>query len=168
MQYHSEYNHHRSPSRDRTPWNVADRTGDGRVLPLFRRFVQLRERLVPYLAEQGRAGLERGVPLMRALFLEVPDDDRVWDFPEQYFLGDALLVAPVTEPGATRQRVFLPAGDWVDPWTGEELSGGDVVERDAPLDRIPVFVDAARAGDLVECFQGLTNVAGDHSILEVT
>ena len=60
MQYHSEYNHHRKPSRDRTPWNVAERTGDRDVIPLFRRFVRLRERLVPYLAEQGRRSLEHG------------------------------------------------------------------------------------------------------------
>lgn len=53
MQYHSEFNHHREPLRDRTPWNVAERTGDERVVPVFRRLAELRERLVPYLAEQA-------------------------------------------------------------------------------------------------------------------
>ncbi len=155
MQYHSEYNHHRTPSRDRTPWNVAERTGDARVVPLFRRFVELRERLVPYLSAEGRRSVEQGLPLMRALFLAWPDDARVWEFPEQYLLGDALLVAPVTAPGVTRQRVYLPAGAWVDPWSGERLAGAQVVEREAPLDRIPVFVQAARAAELIEAFQGL-------------
>jgi alpha-glucosidase (family GH31 glycosyl hydrolase) len=162
MQYHSEYNHHRSPSRDRTPWNVAERTGEARVVPTFRRFVQLRERLVPYLAEQGRRSVETGLPLMRALFLAAPDDVRVWDFPEQYLLGDALLVAPITRPGVTEQDVYLPAGGWIDAWSGAELAGGRVATCEAPLDRIPVFVDAARA-DLVECFQSL----GDPLTLEV-
>jgi alpha-glucosidase (family GH31 glycosyl hydrolase) len=155
MQYHSEYNHHRTPSRDRTPWNVAERTGDARVVPLFRRFVRLRERLVPYLATEGRRSLERGLPLLRAPFLVWPDDERVWEFPEQYLLGEALLVAPVTAAGVTRRRAYLPAGAWVDPWTGEELAGGQVVERDAPLDRIPVFVQAARAAELAPAFAGL-------------
>src|SRR4030095_14940381 len=47
MQYHSEFNHHRTPSRDRTPWNIAEQTGDDRVLEVFRAFAHLRERLLP-------------------------------------------------------------------------------------------------------------------------
>ncbi len=155
MQYHSEFNHHRTPSRDRTPWNVAARNGDPTVLPAFRRFVRLRERLVPYLAEQGALALAGGKPLMRALCFEVAGDERIWDFPEQYFLGDDLLVAPVTEEGARSRRVYLPAGAWVDPWTGQELAGSAIVERDAPLDQVPVFVSAARAGELAPLFSGL-------------
>ena len=145
MQYHSEFNHHRLPSRDRTPWNVAERTGDARVLPGFRRFAQLRERLVPYLAEQAERSLATGKPLMRALCFEIADDERIWDFPYQWFLGDDLLVAPVTTEGATSVRLYLPDGEWVDAWTGETLRGRTVIERDAPLDEIPVFVTAARA-----------------------
>jgi 1,3-alpha-isomaltosidase len=150
MQYHSEYNHHRTPSRDRTPWNVAEQTGDARVLPLFRSFVQLRERLVPYLAEQA----ETGKPLMRALFFEVRDDERIWEFPEQYFLGGDLVVAPVVEPGVWHKRMYVPAGEWIDPWTKEVLEGPAVVERDAPLERIPVLVASARAAVLGGAFDG--------------
>ena len=53
MQYHSEFNHHQRPRRDRTPWYVAETTGDERVVPQFKRFADLRERLVGYLAEQA-------------------------------------------------------------------------------------------------------------------
>jgi alpha-glucosidase (family GH31 glycosyl hydrolase) len=171
MQYHSEYNHHRKPSRDRTPWNVAERTGDPDVIPLFSRFVRLRERLVPYLAEQGRRSLETGKPLMRALFFEVDDDERIWQFPEQYFLGDDLLVAPVTEPGATTRRVYLPAGRWLDPWSKETVAGPAVVERDAPLSRIPVFVAGARATALAGLFDDLGAEAAEPAapeLVEVT
>ncbi len=76
MQYHSEFNHHRTPSRDRTPWNIAERTGDERVLPVSRRFVQLRERLVPYLAEETRHAIAAGEPLMRPLFFDAPQRPR--------------------------------------------------------------------------------------------
>ena len=153
MQYHSEYNHHRRPSRDRTPWNVAEQLGDATVIPIFRSFVRLRERLVPYLAEQGERSLLHGKPLMRALFFEVEGDPRIWDFPEQYFLGDDLLVAPVTEPGVRTVRVYLPRGDWADAWTGETLTGPEVVVCEAPLDRIPAFVSARRADSLVPLFR---------------
>jgi 1,3-alpha-isomaltosidase len=151
MQYHSEYNHHRLPSRDRTPWNVAEQTGDERVLPLFRRFVRLRERLVPYLEEQGKTGR----PLMRALFFDSPDDPRVWDFPHQWRLGDDVLVAPVVEPDVATLTVYLPTGNWVDAWTGESFAGEQTVECDTPLDRIPVFIAATRAEALRPCFTDL-------------
>jgi len=155
MQYHSEYNHHRRPLRDRTPWNVAEQLGDPAVIRIFRDFVRLRERLVPYLAEQGARSISTGKPLMRALCFEIDDDDRIWDFPEQYFLGDDLLVVPVSEPGARSWRVYLPPGQWADVWTGEVLEGADIVERDISLDRIPVFVTAARAKALSPLFENL-------------
>ena len=55
MQYHSEFNHHRRPSNDRTPWNIAERHGDQRAIDLYRRFAVLRERLIPYLARRPSA-----------------------------------------------------------------------------------------------------------------
>ena len=64
MQYHSEFNHHRSPSRDRTPWNIAERHGDPSVLTVFRRFARLRERLLPYLVAQARISVETGTEPM--------------------------------------------------------------------------------------------------------
>jgi 1,3-alpha-isomaltosidase len=155
MQYHSEFNHHRSPSNDRTPWNIAERTGEPRVLEIYRRYAQLRERLLPYIVEQARRAVERRVPLMRALLFE-DDDPRVWDFPHQYLFGDDLLIAPVTAPGAARWQVYLPAGDWVDAWTGEPAETGCVVEREVPLDVIPVYVRAQAAGGLHPLFSGGT------------
>ncbi|MEU4228950.1 TIM-barrel domain-containing protein [Nonomuraea sp. NPDC026600] len=142
MQYHSEFNHHRVPVRDRTPWNVAEQTGDDRVLPVFRRLAKVRERLVPYLTGQARQAVGGGAPLMRGLFFDHPDDPRIWDRPLQYKLGDALLVAPVTAPGVTELPVYLPRGEWVDVWTGRTHRGGREVTLPAPLDRPPVLCTA--------------------------
>jgi alpha-glucosidase (family GH31 glycosyl hydrolase) len=153
MQYHSEYNHHRAPSRDRTPWNIAERTGDARVLPVYRRFARLRMGLVAYLREQSRACVRDSKPLMRAPFFEVEDDPRIWEFPYQYFLGDSVLVAPVTEPGIETLRVYLPPGDWIDPWTKSEHAGPMTVEREVPIDEIAVYVAADRAPSLVDVFK---------------
>jgi alpha-glucosidase (family GH31 glycosyl hydrolase) len=140
MQYHSEFNSHRKPSRDRTPWNVAEQTGDDRVLPVTREFVRLRERLVPYLAEQARRSIETSAPLMRPLFFEEPGDERVWERPLQWLLGDDLLVSPVIEPGAARWTTYVPAGSWRDAWTGEPVDGGGEVTRDVPLEQVPVYI----------------------------
>lgn len=146
MQYHSEYNDHRQPSRDRTPWNIHERTGDVDVIPVFRRYAQLRMRLLPYIYEEARKAAETGVPLMRALPIEYPADRQVYDFPYQYHLGDALLVAPIVTEGATRQAVYLPDGEWEDFWTGAQYAGPKLLDYPAPKDVIPVFVRQAAPG----------------------
>ncbi len=143
MQYHSEFNHHRRPSRDRTPWNIAERTGDPRVIPIYRHFAQLRDRLVPYLADHARRSVGRAVPLMRALCIEWPEDGAVWDYPFEYLLGDDLLVAPVVDPGRTDWEVYLPAGEWIDAWRGALVAGPVRLRAPAPLEEIPVFVRAS-------------------------
>ena len=152
MQYHSEFNHHQLPLRDRTPWHVAEMTGDDRVVPLFRAFAHLRERLVDYLTEQAAETVRTDRPLMRALFFDHPGDPRVWDHPHQWMLGADLLVNPVTQEGATTWSTYLPTGEWVDVWTGESHQGGQSVERDAPIDEVPVYCAAAGWNRLAAVF----------------
>lgn len=143
MQYHSEFNHHRLPSNDRTPWNIAERTGDEKVLDEVRSLVQLRERLVPYIRESARAAIDHSLPLMRPLYFDHPADPAVWEHPLQWMFGADLLVAPVLEPGATTWPVYLPEGDWIDAHTGLGLAGGVVVTADvADRARVPVYVRA--------------------------
>lgn len=151
MQYHSEFNHHRKPLRDRTPWNIADQTGDATVIPIFRHFAKLRERLVPYLKQEAHQAINGGPPLMRGLFFDHPHDSAVWDHPLQYKLGDALLVVPVTEPGVLETEAYLPEGEWVDVWTGERRQNG-LVTLPAPIDRPPVLCTAERWPELSHIF----------------
>lgn len=141
MQYHTDQ--HR---QDRTPWNLAERTGHPEVTRIYRYLAHLRYNLVPYIYSQAAAGARTGLPLMRPLFLIHPDDSAAAGITDQYYLGEDLLVAPVLEPGAAGRHVYLPAGGWYDFWTGESVSGGQTVWCEAPWDRIPVFV---RAGSVI-------------------
>lgn len=152
MQYHSEFHHHEPPLRDRTPWNVADATGDASVVDVFRRYALLRERLVPYLAEQAAAAVATSRPLMRGLFFDHGDDEQVWQHPTQFQLGDDLLVSPVLEPGVTTWPVYLPAGEWVDVWTGERVAGGRDLHRAVPRDEVPVYCRAGAWDRLAQVF----------------
>lgn len=145
MQYHSEFNHHRTPLRDRTPWNIAEQTGEGSVVPVFRRYAHLRNRLRPYLAEQVRRTISTDRPLLRGLFVDHPRDQAVWEFPRQFQLGDDLLVAPVTEPGVQDWTTYLPEGEWIDAWDGSRHHGGTTVTRPVPLDIVPVYLRAEAA-----------------------
>ena len=153
MQYHSEFNHHRLPSRDRTPWNIAERHGDPGVLAVFRRFARLRERLRPYLEAQAEACVANARPLMRSLLFDWSTDESIWAYPYEYLLGDDLLVAPVVEPNRTAWPVYLPDGAWVDAWTGAAVTGPVELERGTPLDEIPVYVRASAWGRLEPVFR---------------
>ncbi|NEA31397.1 TIM-barrel domain-containing protein [Streptomyces sp. SID13031] len=151
MQYHSEFNHHQLPLRDRTPWYVGETTGDERVVPLFRRYAELRERLVAYLTEQAALTISTDRPLMRPLFFDYPADEEIWNHPHQYLLGNDLLINPVLEPAATTWTTYLPAGDWIDVWTGEPVPHG-LVTREVPLEIVPVYCKADRWPELADTF----------------
>jgi alpha-glucosidase (family GH31 glycosyl hydrolase) len=140
MQYHSEYNHHRQPCNDRTPWNIQERTGDDDVIPTFRFFANLRMNLLPYIISEAWHSSRTGIPMMRAVALEFPTDANCRQFPYQYLFGSALLVAPVFEEGVSQWPVYLPVGDWYDFWTGEHYEGGQVLNYAVPKECIPVFV----------------------------
>lgn len=127
-------------------WSFGGAAGE-----LIEAALRLRERLRPYLMEQMRVAHERGLPPMRPLFVDFPDDPRAWEVDDQFLLGPDLLVAPVTAPDTRSRPVRLPAGAaWVDGWTGERHDGGAVVEAATPIDRIPVFVREGASVPLVE------------------
>ncbi|MDQ0893714.1 glycoside hydrolase family 31 protein [Agromyces ramosus] len=152
MQYHSEFNHHRTPSRDRTPWNIAEQTGDERVLEVFRRFAQLRERLVPYLAAEAAESIRTSSPLMRPVYFDHPSLATAWTHPLQWMLGRDLFVSPVLAEGEAAHEVALPPGAWRDAWTGEAIEGPAVVRREVPIDRAPVYVRAEAWDDFAGVF----------------
>ena len=79
---------------------------------------------------------------MAGLFFEYANDPEIWKASYQYMLGRNLLVAPVTEPGVTTWKVYLPEGNWFDFWDKHAILGKQWIEVDAPLDRIPVFIKA--------------------------
>ena len=146
MQYHSEYNARLVPSRDRTPWNIQERSGDQRVIPIFRDFAHLRMNLLPYIQYQAWLSCQTGLPLMRSLSFVFPDDSNANDHPFEYLFGEALLAAPVVEEDKTEWEVYLPEGNWRDFWTHAEYSGARKMKLNVPLDRIPVF---QREGSIV-------------------
>jgi alpha-glucosidase len=117
------------------PWRYGDK-----ALDAFRRYAQLRQRLLPYIYSAAFEAYEAGVPVMRPLVLDYAADRRVHEIDDEYFFGDALLVAPVTTEGAAGRRVFLPPGAWFDYWTGQRLAGDRAIEYPAPPDVLPLFV----------------------------
>ncbi len=155
MQYHSEFNHHRTPSRDRTPWNIAELSDDASVIDEVREIVALRERLLTYIAEQAKKAVDTSRPLMRPLFFDHADDQAVWSAPPEWTLGDDVLVAPVLAPGESWD-VYVPRGDWRDAWTGEPVEGGQTITTHTPRHRVPVYVRASAWDRLGPLFTSAT------------
>jgi alpha-D-xyloside xylohydrolase len=101
----------------------------------------MRERLRPYLHEQLDKAAADGLPAMRPLFVDFPQDERAWTVEDQMMFGPDVLVAPVTEGGARSRAVYLPAGTpWTHAWSGRVHDGGTLIDQDAPLHEIPVYL----------------------------
>ncbi|MCB9435208.1 MAG: DUF5110 domain-containing protein [Ardenticatenaceae bacterium] len=125
----------------------------------LKKFLDLRYRLLPYIYSLAGWTTHNSYTMLRALPFDFRDDAATYDCGDQFMFGPALLVNPVTRPmyykvgsqpveGVSRTRsVYLPAGtDWYDFWTDQCYAGGQVVEAEATLDRLPLFV---RAGSIL-------------------
>jgi alpha-glucosidase (family GH31 glycosyl hydrolase) len=145
--------------REHVPWAHGDD-----VEAICRRYAELRYRLLPYTYTLAWQAHTLGLPLMRALVLNYPDDPRVWALGHQFLWGDDLLVAPVTREGATAWPVYVPAGGWYDFWTGARYEGPGGVTLDAPLDRLPLLV---RAGAIVP-LGPIVQHSGERPLDEIT
>ena len=110
------------------------------VAGIVRKWLKLRYALIPYLVAQGRRATETGLPVLRALIFHHEDDPTCWHIDDEYYFGDDLLVAPVMNAEGVRD-VYLPAGRWVDLWTGDVLEGARWLKAvRLPLERMPVYV----------------------------
>ena len=108
---------------------------------IIRELLFLRERLRPYIMEQMRLAHEKGIPPMRPLFFDFPQDNGCAVVDDQFMFGPDLLVAPVLYEGMRSREVYLPAETpWTDAWTDETFDGGQWVTADAPLERIPLYL----------------------------
>jgi alpha-D-xyloside xylohydrolase len=117
----------------REPWAFGD---EAEVIA--RGWLELRYRLIPYLAWTIAQAGEIGLPVMRAMPLAFPRERAAWGYETQFMCGDALLVAPIVAAGG-EVEVWLPEGAWIDAWTGERLTGGRAITCHRPLDRSALF-----------------------------
>jgi alpha-glucosidase (family GH31 glycosyl hydrolase) len=132
-------------------------TYDEETLELYRAYVLLHERLVPYIRAAAACAARTGLPIIRPLCLTDPADPRGWAIADAYGFGPSLWVAPVLEAGAREVQVDLPRGDWIEAWSGREVAGGGEVMAPAPLERIPVWV---RRGALIVTYPAEQVAAG--------
>lgn len=103
--------------------------------------IQLKYQLFPYLYTYAREAYDKGIPIMRALLLEYPNDPETFKTDGQFLFGKELLVAPVVKKGAVTKKVYLPEGEWIDFNNNKTVYEGEQwITCKAPLNTIPLFV----------------------------
>jgi alpha-glucosidase (family GH31 glycosyl hydrolase) len=116
------------------------------VEPICRKYLELRYRMMPYLQTVVRECHDTGLPIMRALWLHYPDDATAVARGDQYLWGRDIMVAPVTEKGATSRSLYLPRGQWYDFWSENLVEGGREISRNVDLATMPLYV---RSGSII-------------------
>jgi alpha-glucosidase len=134
------------------PGNLEPWAFGNRLEEINRKSIELRYRLLPYLYNALWEASETGLPVMRPLLLDYPDDPVAVQQGDEFLFGNDLLVAPVTKDDDIRREVYLPHGVWYDFWTDRRTAGPKKLTVEAPLDRIPVLV---RGGAIVPTQQGV-------------
>lgn len=120
------------------PWKYGRTVEDN-----FRKMLNLRYRLLPYIYSEAWQVTKNGSTMMRPLVMDFREDEKATEQPYQYMFGKSILIAPVTEPGVNEWNVYLPKStDWYDFWTEKRYLGGQTVNTEAPLDKIPLFIKA--------------------------
>ena len=107
---------------------------------IMKHYVQIRERLRPYIFRQFHLASQEGMPVMRPLFFDFPEEI-CYEIFDQYLFGPDIMVCPIYEKGRRERRVYLPMNEiWVDAATEKEYAGGCWITTAAPLERIPLFL----------------------------
>ncbi|MEM4528662.1 MAG: glycoside hydrolase family 31 protein, partial [Desulfurococcaceae archaeon] len=107
--------------------------------------------LKPYILEQAKRASEEGIPIMRPLFYDFPQDLEAYKVEDEYMFGPDILVAPVYEKGAVYRKVYLPKGaTWIDVNSGDTYNGGIYLDYKVNIETIPVFT---RRQEIYEIFK---------------
>jgi alpha-glucosidase len=123
---------------DQEPWSYGVRHE-----AINRAAIELRYQLLPHIYSVLAESSVTGLPAMRPLVLEYPDDGRTWGLDDEFMVGRDLLIAPVLQEAQREREIYLPKGEWFDFWTGRRYEGGPsgrVARIRVTLESIPIFV----------------------------
>ncbi|MGX4600840.1 glycoside hydrolase family 31 protein [Faecalimicrobium sp. JNUCC 81] len=129
-------NHTTIYSRDQEPWAFDKKTED-----IYRKYVKLRYKILPYIYDNFYKGEKDGLPLIRPLLLHYQNDEKTYEINDQFLCGENIMVAPILEQGKKARMVYLPKGSrWIDYWTKEVYEGGKYIIKETPIDICPIYI----------------------------
>lgn len=115
----------------REPWQFGPE-----LESICRRYLKLRYRLLPYIYNAVHYAFGSGIPVVRALIADFPQDFGGFEFSDEYLFGPEILVAPILDEGATQRGVYLPPCEWIDFWSEAICTGPKWIEVPASLDTL--------------------------------
>ncbi|MFQ5776595.1 MAG: glycoside hydrolase family 31 protein [Terriglobia bacterium] len=128
-------NHTMKGSADQEPWVHGPKHE-----AIRKRYIELRYRLLPYIYTSFEETTRTGLPLMRPLFLEYPEQENLYGNDQQFLFGRDILVAAKLDEMTDRLTFRLPPGEWYDYWTGEKFQGNQVLSLSPSLEELPLYV----------------------------
>lgn len=117
------------------PWSFGQPYED-----IIREAIALRYRLMPYLYTAFAQNAYKGYPIIRPVFMAEPKNTQLRNIDDCYLLGEKVLVAPILKPASIRRTVYLPEGDWYNFNTNQRYAGKQIINVEAPLDTLPIFI----------------------------
>lgn len=133
-------NHSAIESKRQEPWAFGEK-----YEKIIKKYIVLRYQWLPHLYTLFAEAHKKGFPVMRALFLEYPHDEKTYNIHDQFLLGENVMIAPIMQPGCECRAAYFPEGRWIDYWTDEEYAGKQYHLIYAPLEKLPVFIKKGSA-----------------------
>lgn len=122
-------------TKRREPWIFGEA-----ITNILRDFLKLRYKLLPYLYTSVWQTCQSGIPFIRPLFWEDPQDNSLWDIDDEFLLGDNVIIVPVLTPGESKRKVVLPPGKWFSYWDDHPYIGKLYMDMDISMEMIPIFI----------------------------
>jgi alpha-glucosidase len=130
-------NHAAKGTADHEPWASGPQHE-----AIRRRYIELRYQLLPYIYTGIEETARTGIPLMRPIFLEYPQQESSYEDSRDFLFGSDLFVAPVVTETVDPESIQLPPGDWFDYWTGQKHATTEKIMLQPKLDELPLYVRA--------------------------
>jgi alpha-D-xyloside xylohydrolase len=142
------------------PWHYSQQVQDN-----MHKMLNLRYRLLPYIYSEAWQITKNGATMMRPLVMDFQKDTLALNQDFEFMFGKAILVSPITEPKVNKWKVYLPKSiGWYNFWTGQNFDGEQIINTDAPLDKIPLFV---KAGSIIPMGPVIQYAAEKNDPLEI-
>ena len=125
----------------REPWEISSD-----FLNVFRKMVEMRYRLMPYIFSQATIAAKNGWPMLKVMFLNYPDDPTTWNLEDQFLFGEDILIAPIMEENMISRNVYLPKGKWINYQTKEVYEGSQWFN--ISVDEIPGII-LVKSGSII-------------------
>ena len=128
-------NHSSLYTKSQEPWAFAEK-----YEKIIKKFIELRYKFMPHIYNLFYKTSQKGIPVMRPLFMEFPDEQKAYEISYQFMVGDSILAAPVYEPKKDKKLIYLPEGNWVNYFSDKNYEGKQYIVEDTPLATMPLYI----------------------------